>query len=40
MPPQGEPPEHRNEEWPPLATVRESPHKSNKDPEQPKIEIK
>ena len=29
-------PAHRDEEWPPLASTRESPHR-NKDPTQPKI---
>ena len=29
-------PAHRDEEWPPLAATRESPHR-NEDPTQPKI---
>ena len=30
-------PVHRDEEWPPLATTRESPRIENEDPTQPKI---
>ena len=30
-------PAHRDEEWPPLATTRESPRTENEDPTQPKI---
>ena len=35
--PCSENPEHRNEDWPPLATTGEKPTHSNEDPTQPKI---